>query len=185
MQLVATKLASTSCRRRRRCPAARRLASGAPTSVAPAVDSFYNGGYGSTGSMGCMPLGCFELRTVPSSPSFFAARLAQDFLSLDLGPRRADSKGEAAALRTLGWKQGRGGGRARLGVSRLSVRCCCAQAKALSPAGWPLGPQPSFCSLPCNATELEEPSPKSDAGAHFDVEVIATEAALPGVEHAA
>ncbi|PSC71661.1 dual 3, 5 -cyclic-AMP and -GMP phosphodiesterase 11A [Micractinium conductrix] len=89
------------------------------------VDSFYNGGYGSTGSMGCMPLGCFELRTVPSSPSFFAARLAQDFLSLDLGPRRADSK------------------------------------------------------------ELEEPSPKSDAGAHFDVEVIATEAALPGVEHAA
>ncbi|KAL4443782.1 hypothetical protein ABPG75_011519 [Micractinium tetrahymenae] len=44
---------------------------------------FTAGGYGSAGCSGCMPLGCFEMRTVPpQSPSFFAAALAKDLLAL-------------------------------------------------------------------------------------------------------
>lgn len=48
-----------------------------------AAPQFTAGGYGSAGCSGCMPLGGFEMTTVPpQSPSFFAATLAKDLLAL-------------------------------------------------------------------------------------------------------
>lgn len=53
---------------------------------------FTAGGYGSAGCSGCMPLGCFEMKTVPpQSPSFFAEALAKDFLALAPAKSMEDS----------------------------------------------------------------------------------------------
>ncbi|KAL4422059.1 hypothetical protein ABPG77_004875 [Micractinium sp. CCAP 211/92] len=44
---------------------------------------FIAGGYGSAGCSGCMPLGCFEMTTVPpQSPNFFASAPTKDLLAL-------------------------------------------------------------------------------------------------------